>query len=192
MRRGPVEMKKWGAMAEPNILLTGKPRAGKTTLMERVVERLRREAPGLRLAGFTTAELRDAAGERSGFAIVTLGGERATLARAGLESRVRVGRYGVDLEAFERLALPELARRDADLMIVDEIGKMECASGRFRRAVEDALDAPVAVLATLGISGVPFFQALRERPDVEVITVMPRNRDALVDELCARLRAVPG
>lgn len=179
-----------------NILLTGKPRAGKTTLVERVVERLRREPPGLRLAGFTTTELCDASGERCGFEIVTLGDPegsgRATLARVGLESKVRVGRYGVDLEAFERLALPELARRDAVLLVVDEIGKMECASGRFRRAVEDALDAPVAVLATLGISGVPFFQALRERPDVEVITVTPHNRDALVEELFARLRAMQG
>lgn len=173
-----------------NLLLTGKPRAGKTTLVERVVERLRREAPALRLAGFTTTELRDAGGKRLGFAIVTLVGKKATLARAGLESRVRVGRYGVDLEAFERLALPELNRRDADLLIVDEIGKMECASGRFRRDVEDALDAPVAVLATLGISAVPFFEALRARPDVELITVTPRNRDALVEELCARLRAM--
>ena len=174
-------------MTGTNLLLSGKPRSGKTTLVERVLERMRRDSPGLRLAGFTTSELRDAAGEREGFAIVTLGGEHATLARAGLASRVRVGRYGVDLEAFERLALPELARRDAGLLIVDEIGKMECASGRFRRAVEDALDAPVAVLATLGISALPFFQALRERPDVEVITVTLRNRDALVEELCARL-----
>lgn len=171
-----------------NLLLSGKPRVGKTTLVERVVERLRREAPALKLAGFTTTELRDPGGERSGFDAVTLNGERATLARAGLRSRERVGRYGVNLEAFERLALPELARRDADLLVVDEIGKMECASGRFRRAVEDALDSPRAVLATLGISGVPFFQALRERPDVEVITVTARNREALVEELCARLR----
>lgn len=177
-------------MAGLNLLLTGKPRAGKTTLVERIVERLRREAPALRLAGFTTTELRDAAGERVGFAIVTLAGERGTLARAGLESRVRVGRYGVDLGAFERLALPELARRDADLLVVDEIGKMECASGRFRRAVEDALDAPRAVLTTLGISGVAFFAALRARPDVEVITVTPRNRDALVEELCTRVETL--
>lgn len=97
-----------------NIFLTGKPRAGKTTLVERVVERLRREAPGLRLAGFTTTEIRDESGERSGFEIVTLAGERAVLARVGLASKVRVGRYGVDLEAFERLALPEMARRGRD------------------------------------------------------------------------------
>lgn len=105
----------------------------------------------------------------------------------GLASRVRVGRYGVNLEAFERLALPELARRHVDLLVVDEIGKMECASGRFRRAVEDALDAPINVLATIGTAGGPFLQALRERPDVELITVTERNREALVEELCARL-----
>ncbi|MDA2912798.1 nucleoside-triphosphatase [Acidobacteriia bacterium AH_259_A11_L15] len=157
---------------------------GKTTLVERVVAELRGRR---RLAGFTTTEIRDSRGERQGFSIVTVGGERGELARVGARSRVRVGRYGVNLEGFERLALPELARREVDLIVIDEIGKMECCSGRFRRAVEDALDAPVNVLATLGIGRLPFFQALRERPDVEVITVTERNREALVADLCQRL-----
>lgn len=175
-------------MASLNIFLSGRPRVGKTTLVEGVIQCLRRQAPELPLAGFTTSELRDASGERIGFSIVTLAGQRGELARVGSASRVRVGRYGVNLEAFERLALPELARRDVSLLVVDEIGKMECTSGRFRRAVEDALDSPVNVLATLGVSGPAFFQALRERPDVELLTVTPRNRDALLEELCARLR----
>lgn len=131
-----------------NLLVSGKPGVGKTTLIERVIERLR---GSLRLAGFTTTEVRNAAGARTGFAVVTAGGRRGELARAGFDSRVRVGRYGVNLEEFERLALPELARRDVDLIVIDEIGKMECASGRFRRAAEDALDSPVSVLATIGI-----------------------------------------
>lgn len=167
-----------------NLLVTGKPGVGKTTLVERVVERLRGR---LRLAGFTTGEWRDPAGHRLGFRLTTLGGQPGELARVGLRSRVRVGRYGVNLEEFERLALPELARRDVDLIVIDEIGKMECASGRFRRAVEDALDAPVSVLATLGIGRLPFFQALRDRPDVELLALTERNRDALGAELCARL-----
>jgi nucleoside-triphosphatase len=75
-----------------------------------------------------------------------------------------------------------------DLIVIDEIGRMECTSGRFRRAVEDALDAPVNVLATLGIGHLPFFQAVRERPDVKLITLTERNRDRMVEELCARLR----
>ena len=172
-------------MAGLNLLVTGKPRVGKTTLVERVMEHLR---GSLRLAGFTTTEVRGAGGDRLGFDIVTVEGQQSELARVGLPSRVRVGRYGVNLEAFERLALPELAHRDVDLIVIDEIGKMECASGRFRRAVEDALDAPVNILATLGISRLPFFQAVRNRPDVELVTLTEHNRDALVAELSTRLQ----
>lgn len=170
-----------------NLLVMGKPSVGKTTLVELVVEQLR---GSLRLAGFTTTEVLDSVGRRVGFDIVTVEGEREELARVGFRSRVRVGRYGINLEAFERLALPELARRDVDLIVVDEIGKMECSSGRFRRAVEDVLDSPVSVLATLGIGRLPFFQAMRNRPDIELVTLTERNRDALVVELSGRLQRV--
>jgi nucleoside-triphosphatase len=170
-----------------NLLVTGKPGVGKTTLAARVVKELR---PRLRLAGFTTGELRDPAGQRIGFRITALDGREGELARAGLPGRVRVGRYGVNLKAFEQLALPQLARRDVDLLVVDEIGKMECASGRFRRAVEDALDSPVSVLATLGLGHLPFFQALRERPDVELLTLTAGNRKILAPDIS--LRFLPG
>jgi len=166
-----------------NLLVTGKPGVGKTTLAARIVERLQ---GSLRLAGFTTTEVRNSAGERIGFDIVTVGGKRGELARVGLQSRFRVGRYGVNLKELEKLTLPELTRRDVDLIVIDEIGRMECSSGRFRHAVEDALDSPVNVLGTLGISRLPFFQAMRERPDVQVITLTERNRDALADDLSAK------
>jgi len=172
-------------MAGLNLLVTGKPGVGKTTLVERVLDQL---CTSLRLAGFTTSEMRSRANERLGFRIVTVEGKQAELARVGLRSPVHVGRYGVDVEAFERLTLPELARRDVDLIVIDEIGKMECVSGRFCRAVEKALDGQVNVLATLGIGQLPFLQAVRERPDVELLTLTERNRDAMVAELCARLQ----
>ncbi|MFQ5663436.1 MAG: nucleoside-triphosphatase [Terriglobia bacterium] len=193
-------------MAGLNLLLQGKPGVGKTTLVEQVVAELRGPTPAeglptpvresglrpaggrLRVAGFTTVEVRDPAGHCLGFRVTTLAGQPGELARIDLRSRVRVGRYGVNLEAFERLVLPELARRDIDLMVIDEIGKMECASGRFRRALEDALDARVNLLATLGIGRLPFFQAVRERPDVELYTLTERNRPALVGEICTRLQ----
>jgi nucleoside-triphosphatase len=108
------------------------------------------------------------------------------LARVGFRSSVQVGRYGVNLERFERLALPELARHDVDLIVIDEIGKMECASDRFCRSVEDVLDAQVSVLATVGIARLPFLQSVRRRPDVELLTLTERNRDALFAELCCR------
>jgi nucleoside-triphosphatase THEP1 len=69
---------------------------------------------------------------------------------------------------------------------------MECASERFRHAVLDALEAQVSVLATLGNARLPFFLALRARPDVEVLTLTEHNRDAMVAELCARLHRLGG
>jgi nucleoside-triphosphatase len=173
-------------MAGLNLLITGRPGVGKTTLIERVLQQL----PGsLRLAGFTTTEERDPSGQRTGFRMLTVEGKQAELARVGLRTSVQVGRYGVNLEAVERLALPELARRDVDLIVIDEIGKMECASERFRHAVEDALAAPVSVLASLGNARLPFFLALRARPDVELLTLTEHNRDAMVAALCARLQS---
>ncbi len=171
-------------MAGLNLLVTARPGAGKTTLVMNVVEQLR---GSVRLAGFTTVEVRDPSGQRTGFQILTLEGKQAELARVGFRSSVHVGRYGVNLEAFERLALPELERRDADLIVIDEIGKMECASHRFCRAMENALDAPVSVLATLGIARHPFLQAVRKRPDVELLTLTELDRSTLAPELCSRL-----
>lgn len=173
-------------MAGLNLLVTGKPGVGKTTLVERVVDEFRGR---LRLAGFTTGEIRDRSGARVGFEVATVEGQRGELARVGLRSPHRVGRYGVNVQEFESLVLPMLARRDVELMVIDEIGKMECASARFRGAVEDVLDARIKVLATLGVGRLPFFQAIRDRPDVELVALTERNRGALVGKLCLRLQA---
>ncbi len=58
-----------------NLLLTGSPGCGKTTVLKRVAEHL----GDLRLAGFLTLELREH-GQRVGFEAVGLGGSRVILA----------------------------------------------------------------------------------------------------------------
>ena len=74
-----------------NLLLTGAPGCGKTTVLERVAEQL----GDLRVAGFLTLELREH-GQRVGFEAVGLGGGRAILAHVRFRSPVSVGRYGVE------------------------------------------------------------------------------------------------
>ena len=56
-----------------------------------------------------------------------------------------MGRYGVALDDLERLAIAAL-QADADVVVVDELGKMELASAPFRDAVIALLDRSVAVL----------------------------------------------
>ncbi len=176
----------------PTVLVTGPPGCGKTTLMRRAVAEL-----GVPAAGFYTEEIRSpstgsgqAAGRREGFALVTLDGRRATLASVRIRSPHRVSRYGVDVQALESVGLPALeeATAGAKLLVVDEIGKMELFSPRFREAVLRALDAGGPVLASIMLSRHPFADALKARDDVRLIRLTPETRDRVLGEVVYALR----
>jgi nucleoside-triphosphatase len=142
---------------------------------------------GVPLSGFTTEELREGR-RRVGFAVETFAGERATLAHVDLPGPPRVSKYGVDLEAFERLALPALSDvASDDFVLVDELGKMELASEAFCRAVVELFERPVTIIATIQIARHPFTDELKQRPSVERIRVTKGNRDELPALLAARL-----
>jgi nucleoside-triphosphatase len=175
-------------MAEPTrILLEGRPGAGKTTVARRVVERLL--ATGIPVTGFTTEEIREGR-RRMGFRVESVDGVRATMAHVTLPGPPRVGKYGVDLGAFERIALPALEPPAAGgVVVVDELGKMELASLPFRQGVQALFEGRANVVATVHVFSHPLTDALKARADVEVLRIAPRNRDALPDELARRLGA---
>ena len=167
------------------VLLEGRPGAGKTTVVRRFLA-LASEA-GLAAAGFVTEEMRER-GRRVGFRLETVAGRSGVLAHVELPGPPRVGRYGVDLSALERLAIPAL-REEAGVMIVDELGKMELASEAFRAAVGALLARPLAVVATVQSARHPFTDELKRRPDVDTLPVRAANRDRLPGELMRRLGA---
>jgi len=170
-----------------NILLTGRPGVGKTTVIRRVVERL----DGWRICGFTTQEVRRS-GRRTGFQVVTLDGQAGRLAEVGFVSPYRVGRYGVDLEGFECVALPALEAPEVDLVVVDEIGKMECFSLAFQQAVKRALGGPIPVLGTIGQGGGPFMREIRNRGDLQLLEVTRAGRMDLPVQLVHMLMHTRG
>ena len=170
-----------------NILLTGPPGVGKTTVIRRTVEQLVAWSVG----GFYTRELRRL-GRRVGFQAVTLDGQEGRLAEAGLDSPQKVGRYGVDVGDFERVVLPALTVSRADLVVVDEIGKMECYSTAFQEAVQQLLDGPTPVLGTIGRGGGPFMRSVRVREDVQLLEVTLANRADLPSRLTQVLGALKG
>jgi nucleoside-triphosphatase len=138
---------------------------------------------GISLRGFVTEELREGR-RRVGFTVETFAGERATLAHVDFSGPPRVGRYGVDLEAFERVALPALAGvEEEELVLIDELGKMELASGAFRSAVSE-LFGRACVVATVHVARHPFTDALKR--DVEVVRVTQGNRDELPTRIAGR------
>jgi nucleoside-triphosphatase len=166
-------------------LVTGRPGCGKTTLIRRIVSSL-----AVRAGGFYTDDFRSG-GRREGFRLVTLDGREAVLAGVSISSPFRVSRYGVDVAALDEVGVPALeeAVDGADLVVVDEIGKMEMASERFRRVVERALDSGVCLLGSIMLAPHPWADGIKSRPNVLVIGLTLENCGEVMERLSALLTA---
>jgi nucleoside-triphosphatase len=171
-----------------NILLTGLPGIGKTTIIQKVVRDLTRPA-----GGFYTREIREGS-TRKGFRIISLDGREGLLAHRDFTGPFRVGRYGVNVADIERIAVNALeqALENSGCLIIDEIGRMELFSQRFQRCVLQCLDASTTVLGTIQRARTPFLDRIRSREDVEIITVTTTNRNDLPSNILRMLDDAPG
>jgi nucleoside-triphosphatase len=169
------------------LLLTGLPGTGKTSLIKKALAEV-----SLKAGGFYTEEIRSREGVRLGFRLVTLDGRRATLAHLKTKGPPRVSRYGVDIAALEDTGVPALnnASQSADLVIIDEIGKMEMLSPQFREAVSRILDSGKPVLGTIMLTAHPWTDALKRRAEVELVPVTPTNRAGVAQEITTWLHGL--
>lgn len=173
-------------MTRRNILITGRPGIGKTTIITKMAEALEDLDP----VGFITREIREG-GARKGFTFVSLCGEEGVLAHVDTRSPFRVGRYKVDRDGFERmLASLDLLASPSRLVLIDEIGKMECFSPKFIRTVEALLDSDKILVATIAAKGAGFIGSVRARPDADLLEVTVVNRDSLPRDLVSRIRTL--
>jgi nucleoside-triphosphatase len=170
-----------------NVLITGLPGIGKTTAVIRLAEELRDLHP----TGFYTAELRER-GVRQGFELVGFDGRRALLSHVAMKGPYRVGRYGVDIKSFEDfIGAVNFAEPETKLVIIDEVGKMECYSEKFRNLVINLLDSPKPLIATIALKSEGFISGVKKRPDVRLFELTQGSRTTLTGELVHYVNDLP-
>ena len=173
-------------LRKKNLLITGLPGVGKTTLVKKLSEALKSLHP----AGFYTEEIREV-GERKGFELFSLDGKRGLLSHKEVQSSYRVGQYKVDIKGFEDF-LGSISFFDPStrLIIIDEIGKMECLSTAFRKIMTSFLDSSSPVIATIALRGEGYISEVKHRHDVSLTELTVRNRNIILPETADRVRSL--
>ena len=164
-------------------LLTGMPGTGKTTVIRQAISQSQRNA-----GGFFTQEIRSV-GIREGFRIVTLEGKEAVLAHIAIDSPFRVGKYGIDISVLDTIGVEAIYNAIAhnEIIVIDEIGKMELFSPRFITAVQAAINSPKKVLGTISLKPHPLADTIRQNRNIMVAELTRSNQESVLAQIMAWL-----
>ncbi|MCH7517799.1 MAG: NTPase [Candidatus Dadabacteria bacterium] len=169
-----------------NILISGLPGIGKTTLIKKIYQEIRDINP----VGFYTEEIRNE-GQRKGFQLISLNGNRSILAHVLIESTYHVGKYRVDIKAFDEfLESIDFMKHKDSLVIIDEIGKMECLSSKFVKMIWDIMDSDNRVIATISHTDGGIKGKIKQREDVELFKMNLDNRDSLLSQILEMIKSL--
>jgi nucleoside-triphosphatase len=162
-----------------NLLITGPPGSGKTTVLLKLSDMLRND--GHDVGGIICPEIH-VKGTRMGFRIIdVLGGEEGILSHVDLIRKgvPRVSRYGINLGDLDRISRQALSR-SVDFFIIDEIGPMELRSKVFISEVERIFNSDIPVAAAVHYrTSWGFAGRVKSRGDTETFIVSEDNRDGL-------------
>lgn len=162
------------------IFVTGPPGVGKTSVLLRAVNGLKDR--GYMVGGMITHEVREG-GVRVGFEIMDFStGQRGWLAHINQPTGPKVSKYRVNLTDLDAIGVGSIldAVRNADIIIVDEIGPMELFSSAFRDAVVKATESNKPMLGTIhfGLSD-SLINSIKKREDAEIFEATYENRETL-------------
>lgn len=170
-----------------NLLITGLPGCGKTTLVKDLVNNIK-----LRKVGFYTEEIREK-NVRVGFKIVTLSGKETILSHKDLIiSPYKVSKYFVSIENLENFAVKEIEKGiilENCLIVIDEIGKMELISEKFKKVVISALESQNKVLATIMYKSDPFCDKIKKRKDTQLFVLEKENFMTIKEKILQSLNS---
>lgn len=167
------------------ILITGPPRSGKSTLITKLIKYFNEKQ--MSIFGFLTPEVRKG-NKRIGFDIEDIyTKERVKLARINKSnSDYRLGKYSVSITGLERIIsnIENIKFTEKDILVIDEIGKMELFSEKFQDFVLHMFSSNLTIVATIGLTVKhPIKDHLLHIPDVKLFTLVHKNFQNLFQEI---------
>lgn len=172
------------AQTATKFIVVGRAGVGKTTVCRDVATEMK--TSWVAASGILSSEIDDY-GRRLGLAVEIVGGRAFEMAHASIDSKTRFEAWGVDLETFERLAIPAI-QGGRGVTIVDELAPIQLMSSKFREAVASLFLRPGLVLATAPQTFNPFVDHLKHMDGVTTIPINFHTRAELATSLVALLQ----
>jgi len=170
------------------VFVTGRPGVGKTSVLLRAVDVLKAE--GYKVGGMISREIRER-GVRVGFEIADFHtGQRGWLAHITQRTGPQISKYRVNLSDLNVIGASSIvnATRDADIIVVDEIGPMELFSLEFKKAVDQAIKGGKPVVGTIHFRARdPLINTIKAREDTEILEVTYENRENLHNAIISKV-----
>lgn len=162
------------------VLLSGEPRVGKTTTLKKIIQMIGE----CNCIGFYTEEVRNEF-DRVGFDCVSLDGKRQRIADVNLQSDIRMGRYGIDIVAFEDFVLQAISNfsSTSKIIIIDEIGPIQFLSTKFKQQINNILTGPNCVIGTIFYNKHPDIDEIKTIPGIKIYSMTSENRNTILESV---------
>lgn len=162
------------------IFITGMPGVGKTTVAHKIIAILKEK--GLKVGGIYCPEIR-VNNVRVGFEIIDLlTGNRGILSHIDQKYGPRVGKYRVNIQDLSNIGVEGInkAVREADCIVIDEIGPMELQGEDFQEAVKNIVEGTKPLLGIIHWKMNHWLiDMIRARRDIKIVEVTLKNRETI-------------
>ncbi|MEM0157017.1 MAG: NTPase [Thermoplasmataceae archaeon] len=173
--------------------ITGPVGSIKAEALHKIIDML--EKDGTVVQGVLVSEITEH-GKLLGYSLFDISTKKKiTFAQAGIISRIKIDKLGVDTRLLEEILVPSLqkARESADVIVIDEIGKLENTTRSIQAEIETTLKSEKPLIVTLHKkSRNPVLQEIRALEGIRVFDITPINKSTLPFKVLRVIRGEEG